>query len=222
MDELKKIFELPVGARVEVQVNKTSVPLRFQTEFVGISKRRWFIVAMPDARRFGDMRDAIYDGVAVVVRFVLEGDLGEVLAFRSDIEFIINHPTKLLFIDMPQIVESRPIRSDKRFETRLPVTITKLAGGPTDHKGLVLDLSMSGCQLVIADEVVDTEKDSHIDLNFKWLDQDITVNGIVRDVRITDTDEQQRTQFGIQFIRQRGGDDIKELFKAALIDIDQI
>lgn len=222
MDMLKKIFELPVGQRVEIQINKTSVPLRFQTEFVGVVKKRFFIVAMPDTRKFGDMRDAIYEGVDVVVRFVLEGDLGEVIAFRSDIEFITNHPTKLLYIDMPQIVESRPIRSDRRFETRLPTQIVKMAGAQQALKALVIDLSMSGCQLVVQDEVVEVEKDAHIELNFKWLQQDLTITGIIRDVRVTDTPETTQTMMGIQFSRTRNNDDIKDLFAAALIDIEHI
>lgn len=221
MDMLKKIFELPVGQRVEIQINKTSVPLRFQTEFVGIIKKRFFIVAMPDTRKFGDMRDAVYEGVAVVVRFVLEGELGEVIAFRSDIEFITNHPTKLLYIDMPQIVESRPIRSDRRFETRLPTQVTKVAGGDSDYSALVVNLSMSGCQLVVQDEALDIEKDSHIDLRFQWLQQDITITGIVRDIRVVHRDDESpQTMMGIQFARSRNNEDIKQLFAASLIDID--
>ncbi|RUO65260.1 PilZ domain-containing protein [Pseudidiomarina planktonica] len=221
MDMLKKIFELPVGQRVEIQINKTSVPLRFQTEFVGIVKKRFFIVAMPDTRKFGDMRDAIYEGVAVVVRFVLEGDLGEVIAFRSDVEFITSHPTKLMYIDMPQIVESRPIRSDRRFETRLPTQITKMAGADSDYSALVVNLSMSGCQLVVQDEALDVEKDSHIDLRFQWLQQDITITGIVRDIRVVHRDDESpQTMMGIQFARSRNNEDIKQLFAASLIDID--
>ena len=222
VDMLKKIYELPVGARVEIQVNKTSVPLRFQTEFVGISKKRWFIVAMPDSRKFGDMRDAVYEGVAVVVRFVIEGDLGEVIAFRSDVEFITNHPTKLLFIDMPQIVESRPIRNDRRFETVLPVTITKLNSEENDLMATVTNLSLSGCQLVIPDIALDVEKDSHIDLRFQWLNQDLTLVGIVRDARATESEDGSQTMLGIQFARARNEQDIKELFAASLIDSDSL
>jgi len=230
VDKLKKIYELPVGARVEVQVNKTSVPLRFQSEFVGISKKRWFIIAMPDARKFGDMRDAIYEGVAVVVRFVIEGDRGEVIAFRSDIEFITNHPTKLLFIDMPQIVESRPIRASRRFDTLLPFELTKIDNENQEVAGQVTDLSANGCQAILPDIALDIAKDARIEMRFRWLERDLTIAGIVRDTRIAEVsaDEQQseehkpQTILGIQFARTRGNDDIKDLLAASLIDMNAL
>ena len=110
-----KIKQLTVGQKVEIQISGLNVPARFQTEFIGAVLGRWFIVNMPDSRRYGELREHLYEGVPIIVRFVLENENGEICAFRSDIDFVVAHPTKMLFLDWPKQVESRVIRQGRRF-----------------------------------------------------------------------------------------------------------
>ena len=91
-----KIKQLTVGQKVEIQISGLNVPARFQTEFIGAVLGRWFIVNMPDSRRYGELREHLYEGVPIIVRFVLENENGEICAFRSDIDFVVAHPTKML------------------------------------------------------------------------------------------------------------------------------
>ena len=145
-----KIQQLTVGQRVEIQISGLNVPARFQTDFIGVIKGRWFIVAMPDAKRYGELREHLHEGVPLIVRFVLENENGEICAFRTDIDFVVSHPTKMLFLDWPSNVESRVIRQGRRFDAYLPTSIARLNEdnqADITIDGVILDVSETGCRV---------------------------------------------------------------------------
>lgn len=225
-----KIQQLTVAQRVEIQISGLNVPARFQTDFIGVVKGRWFIVAMPEAKRYGELRENLHEGVPLIVRFVLENENGEICAFRTDIDFVVNHPTKMLFLDWPNQVESRVIRQGRRFDAYLPATIERLNednGSDFSVEGVILDVSETGCRLKHKhipaaqedeQESPNWESGQRVQLIVQQKNNgEIKLASIVRQIK----DKDGECELGIQF----GGNQkeaINALFSGSLVDIDAL
>lgn len=224
-----KIQQLTVGQRIEIQISGLNVPARFQTDFVGVIKGRWFIVTMPDAKRYGELREHLHEGVPLIVRFVLENDNGEICAFRTDIDFVVNHPTKMLFLDWPSQVESRVIRQGRRFDAFLPAVISRLTednGSDLSENGVILDVSETGCRLKHKyppneegePEKPDWESGQRVQLTVQQKGNgEIKLGCIVRQIKCKDGE----CELGLQFNGNQK-EQINALFSGSLVDIDAL
>ena len=224
-----KIQRLTVGQRVEIQVSGLNVPARFQTDFIGAVKGRWFIVAMPDGKRYGELRDNLHEGVPLIVRFVLENENGEICAFRTDIDFVVNHPTKMLFLDWPDKVESRVIRQGRRFDAFLPATINRLDENNETElsmEGIILDVSETGCRIkhqVAMDEdgslaKPDWENGQRVTLAAQQKGNGtLNIGCIVRQTKL----KGKECELGLQFNANQK-DVINALFSGSLVDMDAL
>ena len=225
-----KIKQLTVGQKVEIQISGLNVPARFQTEFIGAVLGRWFIVNMPDSRRYGELREHLYEGVPIIVRFVLENENGEICAFRSDIDFVVAHPTKMLFLDWPKQVESRVIRQGRRFDAYLPCKVSRVSEDNSvdaSVEAIILDVSETGCKLqyvnaeAAADDTAspitwETGQRVNITVNQKS-GNTVELGSIVRQVKAAETE----TTLGVQFNSQQK-EAINSLFSGSLVDIDAL
>lgn len=219
-----KISELVTGQKIEVQLASSNVPARFYSEFIGAVNERWVIVNMPDARKYSDMREYLQEKTPVIVRFVLENENGEICAFRSEISYVISHPTKMLFILWPSQIEHRIIRKGRRFDAFLPAEVAgkSVSGDEVSFKGHVLDVSESGCRL--KHEKPDGkleelwENGSKIVLNIEQKrNGDLTLNAIVRQIKVLDG----QVELGVQFMGNQK-EQVNSLFSGSLVDIDEL
>lgn len=226
----KKIMQLDVATRVEIQITTAGTPLRFQTSFIGAIEERWFIVAMPDARRYGDYRDALHEGVPLIVRYILENDHGEIVAFRTDIDYIVAHPTKMLFLAWPERIESRVIRANKRFDAYLPITISRLTEEQVEQQAAVMvNVSSSGCRLsILPAQSSQWAEGDKIKLHVPRNDnQALEIEAIVRQIQRgsenhdDDEDHTVRHFLGLQFNPQFKPV-VDKLFLGSLVDINAL
>lgn len=219
-----KISELVTGQKIEVQLASSNVPARFHSEFIGAVKERWVIVNMPDARKYSDMREYLQEKTPVIVRFVLENENGEICAFRSEVSYVISHPTKMLFILWPNQIEHRVIRKGRRFDAFLTTMISgkTVNGEEKSFKGHVLDVSESGCRLKHdkAEEKLNElwENGSKIALKIEQKNNaDLTLNAIVRQIKQIDD----HVELGVQFMGNQK-EEVNSLFSGSLVDIDEL
>lgn len=219
-----KISELVTGQKIEVQLASSNVPARFYSEFIGAVKDRWVIVNMPDARKYKDVRDLLEEKTPVIVRFVLENESGEICAFRSEVSYVISHPTKMLFILWPSQVEHRVIRKGRRFDAFLPASVSghSVKGEEKTFKGHVLDVSESGCRLKHEkpDGNLDElwENGSKIALKIEQKNNgNLTLNAMVRQIKQIDD----QIELGVQFMGNQK-DQVNSLFSGSLVDIDEL
>jgi len=219
-----KISQLVTGQKIEVQLSNSNVPARFYSEFIGAVNERWVIVNMPDARKYNDMRDLLEEKTPVIVRFVLENESGEICAFRSEISYVISHPTKMLFILWPSQIEHRVIRKGRRFDAFLPASVSGLSvkGEDKDFKGHILDVSESGCRLKHdkpegkLDEL--WENGSKIVLKIEQKNNgELTLKAIVRQIKLVED----QLELGVQFMGNQK-DEVNSLFSGSLVDIDEL
>ncbi|RUO72964.1 flagellar brake domain-containing protein [Idiomarina ramblicola] len=219
-----KISELVTGQKIEVQLASSNVPARFYSEFIGAVKDRWVIVNMPDARKYKDVRELLQEKTPVIVRFVLENESGEICAFRSEVSYVISHPTKMLFILWPSQVEHRVIRKGRRFDAFLPASVSgqSVKGEEKTFKGHVLDVSESGCRLKHEkpeEKLAELwENGSKIALKIEQKNNgDLTLNAMVRQIKQVDD----QIELGVQFMGNQK-EQVNSLFSGSLVDIDEL
>lgn len=145
-EDIRKLRSLRPGMPLDLQVSTPTSAKRVKTEFVGMDGVKTLIFRFPDETKWGNLRDAIYPEHHLIVRFILEDEAGEIIAFKSKILFVMTKPSHLVFISFPKAIQNHGLRSDKRAQIRLPSKILNAETKPLTE-GVMLDLSAGGCRL---------------------------------------------------------------------------
>lgn len=145
-----KLISIPVGSLVDLEIFTATSSKRVKTEMVGLLDNKFIILNFPTTKRLPRGNDYLKEGVTVVVRALLEGDDGQVIAFRQKIKSVASHPVRLIFINFPKQVQLFSLRSQTRIPTLLPAKL-KL----NDDKvlsGVVKDISLTGALFDVKSE----------------------------------------------------------------------
>ena len=94
---LEKLKHISVGSLVDLEILTPKSSKRVKTELVGLLDKQFIILNYPNAKRLPAASDYLRDGVMVVVRALIEGSGGQVIAFRQQIMSVASHPAKLVF-----------------------------------------------------------------------------------------------------------------------------
>ena len=146
----EKIRHLHPGSQVDLQFSQPG-SLRIRTSLVGYEKNRYLVLKLPQQVVEGGYKDMFTEGNMVVVRCLLEGDLGECIAFRAMIKTVSHHPVHLLFLEYPQQIENRSLRAKQRIRAFIPAYISPVEQGALPenfslYNGFVIDISPCGCR----------------------------------------------------------------------------
>ncbi|WP_166421563.1 flagellar brake protein [Pseudoalteromonas sp. Z1A8] len=139
---LDKLHQLTTSGLVDLEILTPTDSKRVKTEFVGLLENKFIILNYPNSRRLPASSDYLRDGVMVVVRALIEGGGGQVIAFRQQIMSVASHPAKLIFINYPKQVQLFALRSQTRIPTLLPAKL-KLSDDRI-LEGLIKDISLTG------------------------------------------------------------------------------
>ena len=139
---LDKLHQLTTSGLVDLEILTPTDSKRVKTEFVGLLENKFIILNYPNSKRLPASSDYLRDGVMVVVRALIEGSGGQVIAFRQQIMSVASHPAKLIFINYPKQVQLFALRSQTRIPTLLPAKL-KLSDDRV-LEGLIKDISLTG------------------------------------------------------------------------------
>lgn len=153
----EKIRHLPPGSLVDLQFSQHG-SLRIRTSLVGYEKNRYLLLKLPQQVVDGSYKDIFAEGNMAVVRCLLEGDLGECIAFRAMIKTISHHPVHLLFLEYPQEIENRSLRAKQRIRAFIPAYVSPTEQGALPetfslYSGFVIDISPCGCRFSIKQHI---------------------------------------------------------------------
>ncbi len=81
-EDLRKIRFMRPGRPLDLQLTTATTVKRVRTEFVGMDGTRCMIFRYPDEGKWGSLGDGIFKDKAVVARYILEDDTGEIIAFK--------------------------------------------------------------------------------------------------------------------------------------------
>lgn len=133
------------GKKMSIQLN--TAPDRIACTFRGVAAERYLIIQM--AVHPG--REALPEPASVVVvRYINDGS---VYGFKSRVIQSITRPFRLVFIKYPRELELYKLRSCERIDLFINAL---LAIHDLTFSGVVLDLSCSGCLMVLESDLVDS------------------------------------------------------------------
>lgn len=144
---------LQPGSYVDLQFNSEN-PLRVKSKLVGFDEGKYLIVTTPlDTLR--EYADVICEGAGCIARTLIEGEAGQCIAFRSNVDVIPIRPKGLLVITFPKQVESISLRKESRVKTQLAVTFVyrddsrpdAMFDAKTEVSGYIKDISAGGCRV---------------------------------------------------------------------------
>lgn len=134
----------PPGTKMLLEV--AGFEEKLHTHCVGHVRGRFVIAQMPLLAEAG--RDALYQllypDAAVIARYLHEGT---VVGFSAQVIKWIQVPFPLLFLSYPARLESYDLRRHKRIACCIP---GRARLGAAETPGMLLDLSLSGCQFSAA------------------------------------------------------------------------
>jgi hypothetical protein len=148
-EDLRKIRSMRPGRPVDLQLTTPSTTKRVRSEFVGMDGTRCLVVKFPDEGKWGSLGDAIFKDKSMVVRYILEDDTGEIIAFKVKVVLILIKPSHLIFTSFPLAIQSQDLRTTPRAKTRIATTLKDAETNAMICDSMVVDLSIQGCRLSI-------------------------------------------------------------------------
>ena len=146
-EDIRKLRSMRPGMPLDLQVVSPTATKRVRTEFIGMEGTRCLIIKFPDETKWGNLRDAIYPDNSMVVRYILEDETGEIVAFKVKITLVLSKPGNYVFTTFPLSLQSHELRSEQRSQTQVPVTVFDQNTDTLLSKGVLMDLSNSGCRV---------------------------------------------------------------------------
>jgi hypothetical protein len=156
-EDLRKIRSMRPGRPLDLQLTTATTVKRVRTEFVGMDGTRCMIFRYPDEGKWGSLGDGIFKDKAVVARYILEDDTGEIIAFKVKVILVATKPSHLIFTTFPLVIQSHNLRAEPRSHTRIAINIFDADNDSAICDSMVLDISVNGCRMSINKGVVGTK-----------------------------------------------------------------
>ncbi len=151
MTETVQLSFLRPGMMLHVEVvTPAGVRSKMKLALIGYQIHDFLLLQYPDPKRWGDKFDLLREGYDIIVRVLVEDELGSVMAFKSQIITTVSRPTKMLVMSYPSLVQRQPLRAERRLPTKLAARVRY---GTQILSGQVLDISAHGCRVRLADPV---------------------------------------------------------------------
>ena len=149
------ITHLTPGRIIDLQLDGLS-GIRIKPTVIGLDHGRYLLVKFPTKLNPADYSDLLVQGSNVIVRYIVEGEHGECVAFSTTIQNLLTVPERLIFLNYPSRIENRQLRNHQREKTHLPAQISqKLENNrlaSTCIGGYIVDISARGCQFSFKQE----------------------------------------------------------------------
>lgn len=179
-----KVIDLQLGSPLQVRIKPT---------VIGVDLGNYLLLKFPAKLYISDYKDVLVNGGNVIVRYIVEGEHGECVAFSTTIKHVVSVPERLIFLNYPSKIEKRQLRTTQREKTHIPTQISlnrkenKLTG--TTINGYVVDISANGCLFSFKSNGSQTENGVkkcliHISITMAGQDEPLLISGHVKNNRI--------------------------------------
>lgn len=148
-EDLRKLRSMRPGRPVDIQLTTASTTKRVRTEFVGMDGTRCMIFSYPDEGKWGSLNDGIFKDKAIIARYILEDDTGEIIAFKVKVLLVATKPSHLIFTTFPLNIQTHDLRAEPRAQTRIATSLFDAQTDSAICDSVVLDISVNGCRMSI-------------------------------------------------------------------------
>ncbi|MBC3764597.1 flagellar brake domain-containing protein [Neptunicella marina] len=149
LEDLKKLHAMHPGMAVDMQLKGPNAAKRVRSEFIGRDGNKMLMIKFPDESKWGNLRDMIFNDANIVVRYILEEDTGEIVAFQSKVMFVLTKPVHMIFLQFPGNIQLHGLRSTKRASTSIPAKIFNGDNEKYLKEGVIVDMSSTGCRISV-------------------------------------------------------------------------
>ena len=144
MHKSKKLpLVIDVGTQLKIEV--VGFEGRYNCNLIGIKPDDYLIIEAPPT----NVSKQLQEGATVIVRYVY---FGNIFGFKSKMLKFVSTPFNLLFLSYPEAVEKHNLRKEARIQCHIP---SKASVQDKEAQGVIVDISVSGCQYVINMSKVD-------------------------------------------------------------------
>lgn len=148
-ENITALRNLQPGTMVDVQVETPVSPQRLKTHYIGMNIGEACFFEIPNTHKWANVRGHLTPGSEVVVRFIIEGGYGEVIAFKTSVLKTFSKPVSMLLTTFPTAIQKMGLRSDRRAQPGIPVSVYTDSENKERVRGLMVDVSKTGCKLAI-------------------------------------------------------------------------
>ena len=148
-EDLRKIRSMRPGRPLDLQLTTASTTKRVRTEFVGMDGTRCMIFKFPDEGKWGSLGDGIFKDKAMIARYILEDDTGEIIAFKVKVILVATKPSHLIFTSFPLAIQRHDLRAEPRAQTRIATSLFDELSDTPICDSMVLDISVNGCRMSV-------------------------------------------------------------------------
>jgi CheY-like chemotaxis protein len=206
-------FGLEMGIRLHVKPENLAVTSK--STFIGMKPEEYLIIATP--RSFDKFLEKPALEKQIIVKYLCNGII---FAFKSKILQSLPAPFDLLFLQYPNQVEQRYIRSLKRIKCFIPA---KATCNDEETIGSILDINIRGCgcllQALDAYDPLTWKIDEHVSLQcrFPGIEGEIEISGLIKNIRVTS----EGTVIGIAFFRKMNPE-VEEIITQYIISVGEL
>ncbi|OFI35112.1 hypothetical protein BFC17_16325 [Alteromonas lipolytica] len=213
--DIHSLQSLMPGSVVDLQISTPTAPKRVKTGYIGGDFPHCLLFQVPAESRWGYLGDVLVPDNEVVIRYVLEGGEGKVIAFRSKVIKVIKHPVAILFVQLPTMLQTLALRKHKRWTPGIQAQINTVGEKDTLSSGcMIVDVSLQGCRCVLESRddfpLLDNGKTIHLSLASET---DQNIKGIIKNSRSTED----KAFYGVQFTANE--EVVKKLLDRFIIDL---
>lgn len=160
-------LNLTIGQTIQIHPNTDIAHERFDCLLVGCLPGESVIVtAPPETGHFPE----VSEGQRVVIRVL---SANGVALFPTTVLFVAEVPVFMVYLDFPQAIKFKLVRTASRVEVALPVLVANLSGKKiSGEPGKISDISIGGARIELAIDVGDIG--DQLELKGKFKVGDIT------------------------------------------------
>lgn len=201
LENLENVDHFYIGKRIllelgtQLQIEIEGVASRLKRTLVGMEPDNYLIIKTPGDPPFGSIKHKLFRRSQFTVRYLYRGT---VFGFQSKLIEAISIPTRLLFLEYPNIVENCDLRFHERIDCLLPA---KIKIKDEENHGAILDISERGCRYLIkalkGEKLPSVRIDEQITLRcqFPGIESEQVGTGKVRTMKM----DERETDLGIEF-----------------------
>jgi hypothetical protein len=153
----------------------------------------------------------------MVLRYILEDDTGEIIAFKVKVILILTRPSHLIFTSFPLAVQSHGLRGERRAQTNIASTMLDADSGEVMCQCVVTDISIHGCGISLEkiNQGLRPIIKQNITMTFDGIDdKKISIKGVIRNTK----SDEVNLYYGVKF--EDSESDVEQQLKSLTLMID--
>lgn len=136
------------GDVVDLEITMPAASKRVKTEYLGMHTNNCMLFHIPTSSKWITIRDALTVDNVVVVRSIVEGSAGQVIAYRVKVLKLLSKPAGILITSFPSRIQRIGLRASTRSLPGIAVDIiSEVFEGDENASGIIVDLSKHGCKI---------------------------------------------------------------------------